>query len=104
MGNKQPRKNDLEINNNPIESKILEQYQNRSITSLSKEEKKEIQDELWLKFCESEFEKGGDSFSWKILVVRNFSAQSDLINSYVGKPRGKGYLGTLGIDFVKYFF
>ncbi|KAJ6235547.1 speckle-type poz protein [Anaeramoeba flamelloides] len=55
MGKSHPKTNTqetrkLEIDNNSIKSKILEQYQNRSITSLSKEEKKEIQDELWLKF------------------------------------------------------
>ncbi|KAJ6233271.1 hypothetical protein M0813_30150 [Anaeramoeba flamelloides] len=59
MGNKnettnsQTSKNQVIINK-PTESKILEQYQNRSISSLSKEEKKEIQEELWLKFCDSE--------------------------------------------------
>ncbi|KAJ6235548.1 hypothetical protein M0813_03695 [Anaeramoeba flamelloides] len=65
MGNKQPRKEQTikkEIDNKPIKSKILEQYQNRSITSLSKEEKKEIQDELWLKFCESEFRKDRNEY------------------------------------------
>ncbi|KAJ6233269.1 hypothetical protein M0813_30148 [Anaeramoeba flamelloides] len=76
MGNKnQKTKNQTSesqvIINKPTESKILKQFKNRSISSLSKEEKKEIQEELWLKFCELELNKGGqnEKYFWMSITV-----------------------------------
>ncbi|KAJ6233272.1 speckle-type poz protein [Anaeramoeba flamelloides] len=84
MGNKKPNNQKPKHNNqtsekqfiiktpinNPTESKILEQFKNRSISSLSKEEKKEIQEELWLKFCELELYKWqqNEKYIWKSLL------------------------------------
>ncbi|KAJ3448367.1 rab gtpase [Anaeramoeba flamelloides] len=88
MGNKnQKTKNQtsekqvITSENESTESKILEQYKNRSISSLSKEEKKEIQEELWLKFCDSELNNWGhndldiiedlDHFLWNCPAYEN---------------------------------
>ncbi|KAJ3448368.1 ras related protein [Anaeramoeba flamelloides] len=83
MGNKnqttnsQTSKNQVIINK-PTDSKILEQYKNRSISSLSKEEKKEITEELWLKFCDSELNnwKKFNYYIVKIVMVGDRRSRS----------------------------
>ncbi|KAJ6233267.1 hypothetical protein M0813_30146 [Anaeramoeba flamelloides] len=109
MGNKnqktknQTSENEVIINKptEPTDSKILEQFKNRSISSLSKEEKKEIQDELWLKFCELELLKWekNDYYTWKSIIFGDrFSYSPQFLTRFTENRFEEEIYTVTGVD------
>ncbi|KAJ3448366.1 rab2a [Anaeramoeba flamelloides] len=109
MGNKNPTTNiqtsEKQVTtseNESTESKILEQYKNRSISSLSKEEKKEIQAELWLKFCDSELNKGqqNDYYIWKSLLLGDsYSCSWQFLTRFTENRFEEKRYNIIGVEF-----
>ncbi|KAJ3448369.1 ras-related protein rab-18 [Anaeramoeba flamelloides] len=121
MGNKKPNNQKPKHNNqtsekqfiiktpinNPTESKILEQYQKRSISSLSKEEKKEIQEELWLKFCELELYKGqqNEKYIWKSLLFGvGYSRSPQFLTRFTENRFEDNIYAQIGGDFLIFIY